>query len=86
MNLYIRININSSSPSQIEDIGYVPDDPVTIPFDYVRFGNRTGSPDLPLDKPPCVKLTTEEEPEQIHIALAGLLSHVGMCCTPSVHH
>ena len=58
---------------QVNGIDYVPDDPVTIPFDFKRFGNKTGTPDLKIDQPPCVKTAAEEEPEQVHIALAGVL-------------
>ena len=57
-------------------LGYVPEAPVTIPFDdsYVK-----GSDDLPLDQPPLAKVVNETAPEQIHIALAGI------SCQPPVN-
>lgn len=48
---------------------YHPETPKTVPFD-----NRTlkiGSNDMPIDDAPLVKVASETEPEQIHIALAG---------------
>lgn len=49
--------------------GYKLERPKTIPFDY---SYAKGSDDLPLDRPPLAKTASEVEPEQIHIALAGV--------------
>jgi hypothetical protein len=49
-------------------LGYRPEPPVTIPFDY---SYAKGSDDLPIDRPPLAKTVSDVEPEQIHIALAG---------------
>ena len=51
-------------------LGYQPETPKTIPFDH---SYTTGSNDLPLDQPPLAKVVNETAPEQIHIALAGVL-------------
>ena len=51
-------------------LGYQPETPQTIPFDH---SYATGSDDLPLDQPPLAKVVNETAPEQIHIALAGVL-------------
>ena len=58
-------------------VQYIPDPPTTIPFDDTRF--KKGSKDLPIDKPPLAKVTGEDEPEQIHIALAGQLALALTC-------
>jgi hypothetical protein len=57
-------------------VQYTPDTPTTIPFDDKRF--KKGSKDLPIDQPPLVKVTSEDEPEQVHIALAGPLALLPM--------
>lgn len=65
-------------------MGYKPERPRTVPFDE---SYEKGSDDLPMDQPPLAKTTSEVEPEQIHIALAGdSLLEMGAilhsyCCT-----
>ena len=49
---------------------YVPDPPTTVPFDASRF--KKGSLDLPLDAPPLARNASSVDPDQIHIALAGM--------------
>lgn len=61
---------------EVDLLGYKPQKPKTIPFD---FSYATGSDDLPLDRPPLAKLVNETAPEQIHIALAGA------ACQPLFH-
>ena len=49
-----------------------PPPPKSVPYRLPL--DQLGSPDIPLDDPRLKKVVGPEEPEQIHLALAGTLS------------
>ena len=57
-----------------------PPPPKSVPYKLPL--DQLGSPDIPLDDPRLKKVVGPEEPEQIHLALAGTLEALLISSTP----